>query len=37
MTFVMHVSLAGILGGIIHRVPPFSVAVADPGEQFSMM
>ena len=31
------VSLEGILGGIIHRVPPFFVAVADPGEQFSMM
>ena len=34
---VLPVSLAGILGGIIHRVPPFLVAVADPGEQFSMM
>ena len=34
---VLPVSLAGILGGIIHRVPPFLVAVADPGAQFSMM
>ena len=34
---VIPVSLAGILGGIIHRVPPFLVAVADPGAQFSMM
>ena len=34
---VIPVSLADILGGIIHRVPPFLVAVADPGEQFSIM
>ena len=34
---VLPVSLVGILGGIIHRVPPFLVAVADPGAQFSMM
>ena len=34
---VIPVSLTGIMGSIINRVPPFFVAVADPGEQFSMM